>query len=148
MRLLMITNLFPPDVVGGYEILCGQVAAELRSRGHDVRVLTTGAPAGADGPRVSRALRLEQPFGEDFRPSRRRRRRLGLANERATAAAIADVQPDVIFLWSQRRLTLGPARAAEASGVPVAWTLNDEYLAGFRPAVPDGSWRRRVGAFV
>ncbi|MEO1083104.1 MAG: glycosyltransferase family 4 protein [Acidobacteriota bacterium] len=149
MRILMITNLFPPDVVGGYEILCGQVAEALRALGHDVRVLTTdGRTAGVAEPHISRALRLEQPFGEAFRPSRWRRRRLGLRNERVTAETIADLDPDVIFLWSQRRLTLGPARAAEASGVPVAWTLNDEYLAGFRAAARDGSWRRRIAAHV
>ncbi|MEM1177964.1 MAG: glycosyltransferase family 4 protein [Acidobacteriota bacterium] len=148
MRILIISNLYPPEVFGGYEILCEQVASALRVRGHDVVVLTTGSPAPGEGPGILRTLRLEQPFGREFRSSRWRRKRLGRRNEAVTAVAIEQVEPDVIFLWSQRRLTLGPARAAEASGVPAAWTLNDEYLAGFRAVATNGFLRRGVGALL
>ncbi|WP_198290815.1 glycosyltransferase family 4 protein [Methylobacterium sp. 88A] len=41
MRILFLTNLYPPVVLGGYEISCAQAAEALQKRGHDVRVLTT-----------------------------------------------------------------------------------------------------------
>ena len=44
MKILVLSNLYPPDFLGGYELACRQVVDALRRRGHDVRVLTT-APA-------------------------------------------------------------------------------------------------------
>ena len=40
MRILTLTNLSPPDVMGGYEIAAAQVVDSLRAHGHDVEVLT------------------------------------------------------------------------------------------------------------
>lgn len=40
-RVLVISNLFPPRVLGGYEIACANVCAGLRERGVDVRVMTS-----------------------------------------------------------------------------------------------------------
>lgn len=41
MRLLFVSNLFPPHHLGGYEIVCKQVADGLRERGHEVSILTS-----------------------------------------------------------------------------------------------------------
>ena len=41
MRILVISNLYPPYNVGGYEIRCQQTAKYLESKGHDVHVLTS-----------------------------------------------------------------------------------------------------------
>ena len=41
MRVLFVSNLYPPNVIGGYERLCFEVAAALAKRGHDVWVLTS-----------------------------------------------------------------------------------------------------------
>ena len=40
MRILALSNLYPPDVTGGYELACSQFVAALRSRRHNVQVLT------------------------------------------------------------------------------------------------------------
>ena len=51
MKILVLSNLYPPDVIGGYELGCKQVVDALRARGHDVRVLTTAprTPVPAEG---------------------------------------------------------------------------------------------------
>ena len=41
MRILFISSQYPPYELGGYEQLCQEVTADLSSRGHDVRVLTS-----------------------------------------------------------------------------------------------------------
>ena len=38
MKILALTNLYPPDVQGGYELGCSQVVDALRTRGYDVEV--------------------------------------------------------------------------------------------------------------
>ena len=49
MKILLISNLYPPNAIGGYERLCAMIAEALASRGHAVQVLTSG-PRG-DRPR-------------------------------------------------------------------------------------------------
>lgn len=39
MRILVLSNLYPPDFLGGYEIGCAQVVDALIAHGHEVRVL-------------------------------------------------------------------------------------------------------------
>jgi len=41
MRILFISNYFPPYHIGGYEELCAEVAEGLTTRGHTISVLTT-----------------------------------------------------------------------------------------------------------
>ena len=56
----MLSNLYPPDVEGGAEILAGAIADGLIRQGHDVIILT-GVPrdtAMEPQPHVRRALRL------------------------------------------------------------------------------------------
>jgi glycosyltransferase involved in cell wall biosynthesis len=43
VKILVVSNLYPPDFLGGYEIACAQAVDALRARGHDVLV-TAGAP--------------------------------------------------------------------------------------------------------
>lgn len=151
MRLLVVSNLYPPDVQGGYEILCEQVVRGLSARGHDVFVLTSGTePAGGVDPdaRVLRRLGLTAPFPEPVKASRGRSGRLHRANAAIAREAIREIRPDRIFIWSQLRLTLGCAEAAEASGLPVTYTFNDEHPAGFLPRRTDGTMRSWAGALA
>ncbi|MBN2391114.1 MAG: hypothetical protein JXR84_10330, partial [Anaerolineae bacterium] len=41
MRLLFLSNLYPPFDIGGYEQWCQEMAVCLRQRGHTVHVLTS-----------------------------------------------------------------------------------------------------------
>src|SRR4028118_1212264 len=60
VRILTVGNLYPPQHLGGYELMWQAAVAGLRARGHDVHVLTTdtrpsAAPAREAG--VERTLR-------------------------------------------------------------------------------------------
>jgi glycosyltransferase involved in cell wall biosynthesis len=151
VRILVITNLYPPHVLGGYEILCSQVVERLREHGHDVLVVTSDHGTGVhDAPAegVSRSLRLYAPFTRRAGLERHRRLATDTWNARVTARAVRDFRPDRVFVWSQLRLTLGAARAAERSGVPVCYALNDEHLAGYVPVPSGPSPRSIVGSVV
>ena len=148
MKLLIISNLYPPEVQGGYEILCAQVAESLRVRGHQVHVLTTGVPTETGPAWVLRRLKLTAPFPEPVATGRLHSLRLHLSNAAITRETIEEMRPDHIFIWSQLRLTLGCAEAAERSGLPVTYTFNDEHPAGFLPRRANGTLRSRVGAVI
>ena len=152
MNLLVVSNLYPPHVLGGYEILCEQVCRGLARRGHTVSILTSNhgldqASAPTDEDAVERTLHLYLPFGQPAALLRRQRRRVGRHNERVACEVIERLRPDLIFIWSQLRLTLGAARAAQASSRPTVFTFNDMHPAGFLPAArPSGlsprAWAR------
>lgn len=59
-RVLVVSNLFPPRVLGGYEIACANICRGLRERGVDVRVMTSPMelPESDDAGWVRRVLGL------------------------------------------------------------------------------------------
>ena len=59
MRVCLVSNLYPPDRLGGAEVVVGQLARGLQAAGHDVTVVATAPRARTgwetvDGARVHR----------------------------------------------------------------------------------------------
>ncbi len=147
MKILFISNHYPPYEVGGYEQLCRDVANRLVTRGHQIRVLTTtfGLKRGLhpDDPMIQRVLRFVPDYeaklsaGLQFFVTRRRDER---HNRQSLRQQIQQFEPDVIFVWNIHGLPKSIAVEAEASGAGVAY-----WLAGGSPAEPDEFdqyWRR------
>ena len=135
-RILTVTNLYPPHYLGGYELLCRQVMQELAARGHEIMVLTSTHGSGEtveslDGLEVRRTLLLDTPFGEPASVSRMRRLRAGRHNARDFRDAVQAFHPELVFVWSQLRLTIACTRASEALGLPTVCTMNDPHLGSF-----------------
>ena len=148
MRLLVISNLYPPEVQGGYEILCAQVVEGLRTLGHSVVVLTSQSEGGDRDSSVLRRLQLTGRFPEPVRANRWNSLAIHRRNAATTRNVIEALRPDRVFIWSQLRLTLGCAEAAEQSGLPVSYTFNDEHPVGFLPRVANGTVRSKIGAVI
>lgn len=146
-RLAIVSNLYPPYVLGGYEILCHQVCRRLATRGWDIRVLTTNhggvEPNEVDGIGVDRELQLFLPFDQAPKIDRRHRNAVTSQNREITKQWLSDFQPSLVFVWSLLRATLGPVRAAMDARLPIAWTINDANLESYAPA----SWNRPHRAF-
>ena len=70
MKLLVVSNLYPPAVLGGYEVECQVVVDALRARGDEVVVLTGDRDARA--ATAQRDVRRELAFlSQDARGSLR-----------------------------------------------------------------------------
>lgn len=148
MKIAFITNLFPPHYIGGFEIRCGQVARALQGRGHHVCVLTSWH--GIVEPRVDRdeiavhrILDLYLPFtnpatGETYKHQLQRgdRWKTTIANYQLARVFLLAEEPDIVFAWSQSRLSLGAVRAASDLRIPIAWTFGDPNIAQYKPASP------------
>jgi glycosyltransferase involved in cell wall biosynthesis len=138
LRILVISNLYPPYVLGGYEILCEQVCSQLNRKGHVVSVLTSnhgeeGDTGAGEKIKIERTLKLYLPFELPPMLLREKRKVTGKENYEITKRMISKEKPDIVFFWSLLRLTIGPARAAQDSGLPVVYTFNDEHISGFLP---------------
>lgn len=171
MRVLFVSNLYPPNVVGGYERLCFEVASAFAARGHDVYVLASdhgGGTAEYPGQTVRRTLRL-LAGGEIYDPfpgDAAARDAVNRANLDALRNAIAEARPDAVFAWNLFFLDRSFLAALGGCGLPVSVMLTDnwllsmerpEYLARFfqehvfghapfppdaPPAPPAGLWGR------
>src|SRR5262245_51765419 len=66
MKILMVSNFYPPYYVGAYEHWCALVAEGLHQRGHDVKVLTSRSGAPSTGPFQEniRGVKVERLLGQ------------------------------------------------------------------------------------
>lgn len=131
MNILILSNLYPPHILGGYEILCAQVVEYLKERGHQVHILTSdhgGAPSDAE---VTRTLKVYQDFDKKATFMRMKRVRTAKHNAKETEKVLRQRKPDVVFLWSLLRLTPSCAHVAQRLGFPTVYTFNDENITSF-----------------
>ncbi len=107
MRVLVLSNIYPPLVIGGYELACANVARGLAERGHDVRVLTSWTPVARieeDPVPVERSLEahLHVPFPSAQPAVNRMDVHLGFCSSAGNAIrlleAIRGFRPDVVYV--------------------------------------------------
>lgn len=117
MRILFVTNFYPPHDLGGWEQNCQEIVHALRARDHEAYVLTSrhGVSAcAAPEPGVERVLYLEADL-EHYRPASFFLRRPGQerANRRALRQTIDAFRPDLVFIWGMWNLSTELAYRAE-----------------------------------
>ena len=134
MKILFISNLYPPNVVGGYERLCHQVAAALGERGHEIHVLTSTFGERRDpieGQTVRRALRLladDQDIYKPFEADATKRDEINRHNVAELSTLVAGLKPDLIFCWNLYFLDYSFLDAVAGCGVPSVLFLTDNWL--------------------
>jgi glycogen synthase len=144
MRILFLTNYYPPFEVGGYEQLCRDVAGGLSGRGHCINVLTSDRGASRSEELqeqgIHRLLRLQPRYDAAMSPAAQSfltRRHTEGHNRRIFCAVDDEFQSEVVFVWNLEGLPCELALDAEARpGTGVAY-----WLAGHSPAEPDEFWR-------
>ncbi|NUQ83835.1 MAG: glycosyltransferase family 4 protein [Anaerolineales bacterium] len=115
MKILFLSNMYPPHVIGGYEALCQEAVEGLAKRGHRVSVLTS--TYGYDGEvsegDVHRLLSLEGDL-QFYKmkdawtyPARKRR------NLEHLRRMISTEKPDIVFIWGMWNLSKSLALEAE-----------------------------------
>ncbi|NOZ00492.1 MAG: glycosyltransferase family 4 protein, partial [Deltaproteobacteria bacterium] len=80
---------------------------------------------------VLRTLKLVRSFDQPFNNDRLAKLGPGRFNRRLTTHELTRNRPDAVMVWSQLRLTLGPALAAQDLGIPTVFTMNDEHPIGY-----------------
>lgn len=143
MRLLFLTNYYPPFEVGGYEQLCHDIADRLAARGHIVAVLTSNHRVKKGDhlpePFVYRLWDIQPVFGSKPGPIAQfflTRNKTEAKNRQIFQQVAREFNPDVVFIWNLQGLPYELSLDAEAlPGVAVAY-----WLAGYTPAEPDLFW--------
>lgn len=137
MRVLTVTNWYPPHHHGGYELSCYDVMTRFVQRGHEVQVLcgdtVLGSPAAGafdaeHEQRVRRTLRLYHDGASILRPSWPERYAIERHNQRQLRAALREWRPDVVSVWHLAGVSHGLLRTLVASGVPLVFAVCDDWL--------------------
>lgn len=135
MRVLVLSNLYPPDFLGGYELGCSQVVAELKSRGHDVLVLCGAlyhTPCEAYEPGIHRVLTLSNLYSGVYVSDSHRQ----LVHHQAKVSQFQNIfqllrflklfQPEVVYIFNP--LGLGGLAIFDVLNflcIPWVWHLMD-----------------------
>lgn len=136
MKLLVLSNLYPPDVIGGYELCCRQMVEGLREQGHAVTVLTSAPrqPCRPEGD-VLRWLRFSNCF-DSYGKLRDcpvawalrevESRFVNSSNIQILLETLDRLRPDVVYVWNLVGLGgLAMMAALSYLRVPWVWHLGD-----------------------
>jgi glycogen(starch) synthase len=132
MKILVLTNLYPPHYLGGYELICHAVVNALRARGHTVQILTSNHrvenPKGAEDPQIERSLLVHGFYGHPWRGIQSLAK-LEISNNRILKSAIERHQPDLVYVWNMGGISKSILTTLERTGLPVAFYLSDHWIA-------------------
>ena len=137
MKILVLSNLYPPDVIGGYELGCKQVVDALRGRGHDVLVLTSAPRTPVPAvDHVARDLQLSEIWNDYlFHHSSPITSHLlqvqsslvNAINVHALGRVVDQFEPDVVYVWNLIGVGgVGLMATVQHLGLPWVWHLMDD----------------------
>ncbi len=137
MKVLVLTDFYPPHYTGGYELFCEQIVEVMRAHGHDVTVLTTsyGLPGKTVEGHVHRVLDLI-----DLRHDTWLQRRVNqfkkachaINNYRITRRLARQIEPDIAYVFHLLRTTVTPAYATHDLGIPGIYLIGSHWLVHWR----------------
>jgi glycosyltransferase involved in cell wall biosynthesis len=156
LRVLVVTNMYPPHHLGGYELSCRDTVDRFAERGHEVTVLTSSLHFDGvdevDEPHVHRELEIYWKDHEILRPSVQDSLEIERHNQRTLVAELERTRPDVVSFWNMGALSMGLIATVVERDIPSVLVLVDDWLV-YGPLV-DGwahrfqSWRRPLGPIV
>ena len=144
MRILIISNLYPPFFMGGYELLCGDVVEGLRKRGHEVTVFTStyGINKEAHDNSVYRIFAARFPLRQykKWKPLYFFPLLFAELNDwKKFLHFYRKVSPDIIYIWNGLGLAYSLLLKIQSIGIPVAFYISEHWLSKMHEdSAPDG----------
>lgn len=128
MKILVISNYYPPHYIGGYELACFNTVEYLKKSGHTVYVLT--------GDYLQKSHCFEEVYrGLKYinydKPSFWDKHQVETHNYKVTQNVIKDFSPDIVYLWSLRLISLSPAMAVQNLHIKKIFEIGDFWMKGY-----------------
>lgn len=147
MKILVLSNFFPPEFLGGYELGCAQIVEQMRQQGHEVRVLCSIAYetlVSATEPGVNRAFSLANLYygvqiaDTHCRLVQHQARVSYFPNVYQLLQTLRQFEPDIVYCFNLLGLGgLGILDALDSVGIPWVWHLMDRVPAQLVENVSD-----------
>jgi glycogen synthase len=132
LNILVLTNLYPPHHLGGYELICLHVVTALRARGHTVHVLTSDhtvddSVAARSESDIDRSLAIHGFYGHPWLPIRRLYS-LESHNNAVLRQTIARLRPQLVYVWNMGGLSKSMLLTLQRLQIPTAFYLSDHWI--------------------
>lgn len=136
MRIVRLINLYPPYVVGGYEMLTRDIVEELTARGHEVHVLTARGRQLDGKPRVHQVFNyslddMDALFrgGRKLTPGEQFRHHVFDATTcRNVRRLVRELEPDLVVADNLYLASAAPLWAVRDMPCPVVAHAADKWL--------------------
>jgi glycogen(starch) synthase len=130
VKILALTNLYPPHHAGTNDFRCQTIVENLRTRGHQVQVLTSkhGMTAEQTGGDVERRLVLNGSFDHPLLTGYRELLEVEQTNNGALLESIAAFQPDLVHVFSLEGLSKSLMFTLRHSRLPTVYDVANAWL--------------------
>ena len=135
MKILTVTNYYPPHFIGGYEIACKETMDYLQDQGHEVVVLTSSYKTQHDKDHsILRYMHLINYA----KTSRVKKLILEYLNYMILYNTIRTFKPDLVYFWSLRGIGTNILKAVEEHKVAKVFEIGDFWMQGYmQPTLKD-----------
>src|SRR5215217_3239778 len=130
LKICVVTNYYPPFFIGGYELGCRDIVEALKSRGHQVKVLTSTYRVDqpqTDGE-VYRWLAIGQWWTPNFLSGLAAVLKREKTNQQAFRRLCRDFNPDLIYVWNPVGISLSVVSVSQQLGLPVCYFVSDHWI--------------------
>ena len=128
MKILTVTNYYPPHFIGGYEIACQETMDFLKEQGHEVVVVTSDYHK----PDIKEDGILRDMHLTDYSKSSRIQKKIDeYHNYRMVIDTIKTTKPDLVYFWSLRGIGLSVIEAAQKQNIPKVFEIGDFWMYGY-----------------
>ena len=130
MKILVLTNLYPPHHAGTFDNHCQAVTESLRLRGHAIFILTSshGLRTEQRDENLHRRLSLNGAFGHPPVTGYAELKNLELYNNGVLLEVLEQFQPEVVHVFSLTGLSKSLIFTLRHSKVPVVYDVFDHWL--------------------
>ena len=141
VKILALTNLYPPHHAGTFDTHCQSVVEALRTRGHTILVLTStqGLRGEQRDGEVHRCLLLNGAYEAPKVTALLQLRALEMHNNRRLLETIAAFQPEIVHVFSLHGLSKSLIFSLRHTPAPAAYGVFDHWLSA---GVPEDPWLR------
>jgi ADP-heptose:LPS heptosyltransferase/glycosyltransferase involved in cell wall biosynthesis len=145
MRILVVTNRYPPEGREGYALGCRRTVEALEGRGHELRVLTSSRRPGKDGRdgRVLPRLARDAEAGPSWKTAFLKE----LVNQSSFRLVCRDFGPDVVLAFDLSGVSISLATVARESGIPLVFYVANDWLATWERDIWHRAWPESEAGF-
>ncbi len=128
MRILTVTNYYPPYFIGGYEVACKETMDFLKSKGHEVIVLTSNYIQDNDEDNyVLRTMKLI-----DYNKTSKIQKEITeYKNYKTLSNTLKVIKPDLVYFWSLRGVGINIIKAVEEQKIAKVFEIGDFWMYGY-----------------
>jgi len=128
MRILTISNYYPPHFIGGYEIACKETMDFLKEQGHEVLVICSDyKKTNVVEKQIERTMRITNYNTSSYLSKKQDEHH----NYTIVKKAIQSFEPDLVYYWSLRGLGIKILKNTEEIKIPKVFEIGDFWMQGY-----------------